>query len=247
VSAIRTLVVDDEPLSRRALRQLLARHADVEIVGECEDGLEARDALRALEPDVVFLDIRMPELSGLDVARQRGPSALPYIVFVTAFDEFALPAFEVEAVDYVTKPLTEDRFDAALARVRERLRVLAAAERTPDLTPVYTDRLVARVRDRDVIISAADIDYIEADDVYAAVHANGKRLLVRMPLDALEASLDPARFTRVHRSYIVAVSRVAAIRRASSGKEICLRDGTSLPLSRRRSAAVARLLGAARR
>jgi two-component system, LytTR family, response regulator len=126
---IRALIVDDEPLSRRALRQLLSRHPDADIVGECRDAFEAETALRDTHPDVVFLDVRMPERSGLDVARARNEHGnTPLIVFVTAFEEFALPAFETEAIDYLTKPVTEERFDAAFRRVRERLALQARAD-----------------------------------------------------------------------------------------------------------------------
>ncbi|HVT38627.1 MAG TPA: response regulator, partial [Gemmatimonadaceae bacterium] len=161
---IRALIVDDEPLSRRTVRQLLRSHADVEIAAECADGEAARTAMDTLDLDLVFLDVRMPELSGLDVARARTEGTRPFIVFVTAFDEFALPAFDAEATDYLTKPLTQERFDIALARVR---RMLAR----PDRAVPQIDRLVARVRDRDVFIAAETVDYIAADDVYVVVHS----------------------------------------------------------------------------
>lgn len=234
---IRAIIADDEALSRRLVHQLLERHDDVEIVAECSDGQEAREAIAAHAPDVVFLDIRMPVESGLDVAREREPRAGPLIVFVTAYDQFAVPAFETDAVDYLTKPLTEERFDATLERVRERLRLRRQDERR------YAPHLVTRVGTRDVIIPLATIDYIEADDVYAAVVARGRRHLVRTPLDVLERTLDPAAFARIHRSYIVRLDRVVEVRRdRGAGPELVLEGGATLPVSRRRRAALDALL-----
>lgn len=242
---IRAVIADDEALSRRLVHQMLERHADVAIVGEAATGADAREAIAALKPDVVFLDIRMPVESGLDVARSRA-AAGPFVVFVTAYDRFAVPAFETDAVDYLTKPLTEERFDAALDRVRERIRLrrLAAAAgstNAPEPTTPYGGHLVSRVGSRDVILPLETIDYIEADDVYAAVVAGGKRHLVRTALDALERSLDPAVFARVHRSYIVRLDRVREVRR-TSGAELVLADGVVLPVSRRRRAAIEALV-----
>ncbi|HEV2180559.1 MAG TPA: LytTR family DNA-binding domain-containing protein [Gemmatimonadaceae bacterium] len=232
---IRVVIADDEELSRRALRQLLGRHADVEIVAECRDGGEARSAIDALEPDVALLDVRMPLGSGLEVARDREGATL--VVFVTAFDQFALPAFDVEAADYLTKPLTESRFDAMMERVRRRIDLRRRADRgaIERVAP-----LVARVGATDVMIPLETVDYIEADDVYAAVVSRGKRQLVRRSLDALEQMLDPGAFIRVHRSYIVRVQRVTAVRRRDGRMELVLTDGTAVPVSRRRRVVVAR-------
>ena len=234
---IRTLIADDEALSRRLVHQLLERHNDVEIVAECADGEAAREAIAEHHPDVVFLDIRMPVQSGLDVARSREPRGGPLIVFVTAYDQFAVPAFETDAVDYLTKPLSEERFDATLDRVRERLRLRRQDERR------YVPHLITRVGSRDVIIPLSTVDYIEADDVYAAVIARGRRHLVRTPLDVLERTLDPAMFARIHRSYIVRLDRVAEVRRdRASGPELVLDSGVSLPVSRRRRGTLDALL-----
>jgi len=238
---IRVLIADDEALSRRALHQLLRRHADVEIVAECSDGAEAREAMETLEPDVAFLDIRMPLESGLDLARARDRRLETLIVFVTAFDTFALPAFDVDAADYLTKPLTEARFDETLDRVRDRIHTRRAAERlvagaSADAErPHYVSHLVTRVGMTDVVIPLQTIDYIEADDVYAAVLSGTRRQLVRTSLDALEQALDPTVFARIHRSYIVRIDRVTAVRRrAGSGAEIVVASGATLPVSRRR-------------
>ena len=245
---IRVLIADDEALSRRALQQLLERHGDVEIVAECSDGAEAREAIARLAPDVAFLDIRMPLETGLDVARARNDRGATFVVFVTAFDEFALPAFDADATDYLTKPLTTARFDQALARLRERVSLRQAVERAAGDPPPerarFLRQLVTRVGATDIIIPLEAIDYIEADDVYAAVVARGKRHLVRMPLDVLERRLDPKRFVRVHRSYIVRIDRVLAIRRRPRGcAELLLAGGANLPVSRRRRPHVVRMLG----
>lgn len=247
---IRALIADDEALSRRLVHQLLERHDDVVIVAECADGSAAREAMAIHSPDVVFLDIRMPLESGLDVARSRDGRTGPFVVFVTAYDRFALPAFEADAVDYLTKPLIESRFDAALDRVRNRLRErdsAATLERLshPGEVPSvrFPPHLVSRVGTRDIIIPLETIDYIEADDVYAAVMARGKRHLVRTALDALEQSLDPSVFVRIHRSYIVRIDRVTEIRRdKKSGPELILDSGASLPVSRRRRGILETLL-----
>jgi two-component system, LytTR family, response regulator len=231
---VKALIVDDEPLSRRAVDQLLARHHDFVVMGECADTVAAREALGRVKADVIFLDVRMPGLSGLDLARENGET-LPLVVFVTAFDEFALPAFEVDAVDFLRKPITQERFDAALDRVRERMRLLSAAARPDGIDRVqYLVRLVARARDEDVVIPLDEVNHIAADDVYAIVHAGERRYLVRMALDTLEKQLDPTAFIRVHRSHIVAQRCIAAVRRVGASRELILRDGSKVPVSRRR-------------
>ncbi|MEP6730166.1 MAG: LytTR family DNA-binding domain-containing protein [bacterium] len=245
MTLIRAVIADDEALSRRLVHQLLERHADVAIVAECADGAEARDAIAKLAPDVVFLDIRMPVESGLDVARQREARTGPLVVFVTAYDKFALPAFETDAVDYLTKPLTEARFDAMLDRVRERLRLrrLAALQISStehDPRSPYLTYLMSRVGTRDVIVPLDDIEYIEAADVYAQVHAGGKRYLVRTPLESLEHDLDPAAFARVHRSFIVRITCVREIHRGAI-MELVLDTGAVIPVSRRRRGQLAAL------
>lgn len=246
---IRVLIADDEPLARRALTQLLAAHPDVEVAGECADGGEVREALARVEVDVVLLDIRMPEISGLEVAALLA-NTRPLIVFVTAHEEFGIAAFERGAADYLLKPVTETRLAIALDRVRARLAAEedAARYRALDVPPdagrsVHVDRLVARVGERDVIIPVGEVELITADDVYAAVHAWRRRYLVRTPLDELERLLAPDRFLRVHRSYIVPVASVVAVRRRGSGVVLELRNGSTVPVSRRRRGELARLHG----
>ena len=236
---IRALIADDEALSRRLVHQLLERHADVVVVAECADGEEALAAIADTRPDVVFLDIRMPLLSGLDVALARNSTTGPLVIFVSAYDQFALGAFEADALDYLTKPIAEERFDGALARVRDRLQQRADAERfragSAPTAPAYVAHLVTRSGNRDVIIPLDAVDYIEADDVYAAVVARGKRHLVRTALDTLEQQLDPAHFARVHRSYIVRLDRVTEVRHdGTNGSSLALASGVTLPVSRRR-------------
>jgi len=246
---IRVLLVDDEPLARRGLRQLLAPHADVVVVGECRDGREALAALGALRPDLVFLDVQMPELDGFGVIREHGPARMPLTIFLTAYDEFALPAFDAQALDYLVKPVSEDRFDAALARARRQL-VLARLERGADSgtgagtsdSPPAGSRFLVPTASGELVLQPDEIDWIGADDYYAAVHARGRRHLLRESLAALEVRLDPRRFVRVHRSAIVNVSRVTAVRSAPGGTAVVLRDGTTLPVSRRRREALAQAL-----
>jgi len=243
---MRVLIADDEPLARRALTQLLVRHPDVVIAAECSDGAEARDLLTRQAFDVALLDIRMPELTGLDAAAVAKGTL---IVFVTAHQEFGVPAFERGAVDYLLKPVTEARVDAALERLRARLAADADAARyraLADAESRYVDRLVARIGDREVIIPVAAVELIVADDVYAAVHAGGRRYLVRRPLDELEQSLSPAQFVRVHRSYIVPRDAVVAVRHAGGTVVIELRNGATIPVSRRRRGELARLVAAVR-
>ena len=215
---IRVLIVDDEPVARRGMRQLLAGHDDVEIAGEARNGREAVRLIRALAPDLVFLDVQMPEVDAFGVLQQIEPERLPVVIFVTAYDTFAVRAFEARALDYLVKPVTQARFDDALARGRERLRARPAAR-----------RLVIGTAGSDLIVDVREIVWIEADDYYAAVHTAGRRHLVRESLASLEARLDRDQFVRAHRAAIVNLAHVREIR-----SELVLRDGTHLPLSRRR-------------
>ena len=216
---IRALIVDDEPLARRGIRQLLEPCEDVDIVGECRNGREALTALETLAPDLVFLDVQMPELDGFEVVRARGAARMPHVVFVTAYDEFAVRAFETHALDYLVKPVNEARFTAALERVRERVRFAEALELTRkigDLLATHDRRgdargdlangtlaparkLVVPTASGDLVLDVDEIDWIQADDYYAAVHARGRRHLIRESLASLEQRLDANRFVRVHR------------------------------------------------
>ncbi|MGH7468309.1 MAG: LytR/AlgR family response regulator transcription factor [Longimicrobiales bacterium] len=240
---IRALIVDDEPLSRRAVRQLCARHADVIVAAECSNGSDAATVLRRAPIHVVFLDVKMPGLTGLDVARRRQESQLPLIVFVTAYDQFALPAFDAAAIDYLTKPLNPIRFALALDRVRKQLTLMAPPAVPAARAPAFLQDLVARARDRDILVPLESVEYIAAQDVYAAVHSQTGVQHIRQSLDLLEKQLDPALFIRVHRSYIVQIDYVSAVRRAQRGERtLLLRSGAEVPVSRRRRNALQQLL-----
>jgi two-component system LytT family response regulator len=231
---LRVLIVDDEPLARRGIRQLLARHPDVAVAGEARNGAEAVELMQGLAPDVVFLDVQMPEFDGFAVLARVEPSERPFVIFVTAYDTFAVQAFDEEAVDYLVKPLGESRFDHALARARERIRARRAG------APSAPQRLVIPAAGSDLVLDLSEINWIEADDYYAAVHALGRRHLVRESLASLEARLDRGRFVRVHRSAIVNLAHVREIRAPGGGDAaVLLRDGTHIPVSRRRREQVA--------
>jgi two-component system LytT family response regulator len=221
---IRTLIVDDEPLARRGIRQLLAPYSDVVVVGECRNGREAVRALADTRPDLVFLDVAMPGLDGFGAIRVHGVEHMPLTVFVTAHDEYAVRAFEAEAADYLVKPLSEARFRTTMARVLDRLRM-----RTHAPIAVPTGR-------GELLLDADEIDWIAARDDYAEIHAGAKTYRVRATLSALASQLDATRFVRVHRSAIVRVDQVRELRTARDGAEtaVRLRDGTEVPVSRRR-------------
>jgi two-component system, LytTR family, response regulator len=234
VAPLRALIVDDERLSRLALRQLLSEMPDVEIVGECRDADEAQERLSSA--DVVFLDVQMPQRSGFAAASDWTASgASPFIVYVTAFEQFALPAFETDAVDYLTKPVRPARLAQALKRVRARAG--AAEHRRPAAHP-----LITRVADTDVVIPVERIECIQADGVYAAVWFDQRRVLVRSSLDALEHRLGPAGFVRVHRSWLVPVERIRGVRSAGGRRTIVLTSGRSIPMSRRKHRSLRELL-----
>ena len=256
---IRVVIVDDEPIARRGIKQLLKRHTDVQVAGEARNGREAVRVLNALAPDLVFLDIQMPEMDGFAVLRELELNPLPAIVFVTAHDSFAVRAFETHALDYLVKPVHEARFEDSLARVRERLRSREAAELSRRLSQLLASgdmqglgstandtarggdsvrSVVVAIGGSDLLVDVSDIEWIEADDYYAAIHVKGRRHLVRESLASLEGRLDRSRFVRAHRSAIVNLAFVRELRSQSHGDSsetsLVLRDGTLVPLSRRR-------------
>ncbi|HEU0012879.1 MAG TPA: LytTR family DNA-binding domain-containing protein [Longimicrobium sp.] len=240
--SLRVLVVDDEPLARQRLRALLEQAEGVEIAGECADGEDAVEAILRLEPDVVFLDVQMPELTGLEVIEAVGEERMPVVVFVTAYDEHALRAFEAGAADYLLKPFPNHRFEAALERARARA-TWRADERAGDLRAVlaaaagpgaYRERLVSRVGARIIFIPTAEVDWINQEANYARLHVGPRTYLVRDTMGQLEAKLDPARFLRIHRSTIVALRFLKEVESQPRGGYVCvLADGTRLPCSRR--------------
>jgi two-component system, LytTR family, response regulator len=259
---IRTLLVDDEEIARRGLRVRLERANDIEIVGECKNGLEAIDAINLLSPELVFLDIQMPELSGFDVLRSARPKSTPHVVFVTAFDQYAVRAFEVHALDYLLKPIDDERFAETLRHAREvmlRTRDGAYArqigEAISSLTRSSTlpvdraasDRLAIPAGDRVMIIRIADIDWIQASDNYVSIHVGKKSWLLRETISALDQRLTPKGFVRIHRSTVVNAQRVTELRSLPNGEfAIVLTDGTILRLSKSYRAALDQLVGNAR-
>jgi two-component system LytT family response regulator len=268
VADIRVLIVDDEPLARRGIRQLLAPHRDIIIVGECRDGREALRALDTLSPSLVFLDIQMPGLNGFGVVRARGPERMPPLVFVTAFDEFAVRAFEARALDYLVKPVSKARFEATLQHVRKQLQLASASDLSAKLRELLLaeearrensgpdgrlsavasgrlTRLIVPTATGQLLIDPREIERVEADDYYSAIYAGGRRHLVREPLSALEAKLSRSEivFVRVHRSAIVRLDRIREIISLPGGGAVAvMRDTTRVPVSRRRRDYLAGLL-----
>jgi two-component system LytT family response regulator len=230
------LVVDDEPLARQRIRQLLAAAPDFDIVGECDDGSAVEDAVRKLRPDIVFLDVKMIHTDGFAaLATIRG--LVRHVLFVTAYPEHASRAFDVAALDYLVKPLTTERFNAALDRVR---RAGGASDSTP--------RIFLGSQHGGVSLPIAEISWIEADGAYVVVHARGKRHVLRESLSEMLERLGNARFARIHRSAVVNLDRVRATRRVrDQGLEIELTDGTRVPVSRRRARELRLRLDDARR
>ncbi len=260
---IRTLVVDDEPLARRNLRLLLAGDADIEVVGEAASGREGLEMIRDYSPDLVLLDIQMPELDGFGVLEKIEAAEMPVVVFVTAFDRYALRAFEFHALDYLLKPFDDARFEKALRRAKEQVaqrdikdlsrRLISLLEgrgETPAAEagqPRYLTRLLIKSAGRVFFLKADEIDYVSAEDYYVRLHVGRKGHLLRETMGELESKLDPARFVRIHRSTIVNLERVRELQPLFNGEyAVLLSDGTELKLSRSRREHLERLLGAGR-
>jgi two-component system, LytTR family, response regulator len=242
VTDVRVVVADDEPLVRRGLRTFIDAEEGLAFVGEARNGPEAVDLIRAERPDLVFLDVQMPELDGFGVLESLEGEPLPAVVFVTAYDEYAIRAFDVHAVDYLLKPFDEERFRVALGRVRSRLGERRTTSLDDRLEAVlselrsreqYADRLVVKSDGRLTVLQADEIDWIEAADNYARVHTARGRYLVREPIKALERKLNPRQFARVHRSAIVNLARVRELQPMFGGEYvILLSTGAKLTLSR---------------
>ena len=232
---IKTVIVDDEELARKMLLEFLASHPEIEIVAECANGFEAVKAVTELTPDLIFLDIQMPKLNGFEVLELIGTDRA--IVFVTAFDEYALRAFEIHAVDYLLKPFAAERFETALQRVKQRLggklpvpTELATSARPP---AQYVERLVVKDGTRVYVIPVGKLDFAEAQDDYVALSTEGKKHLKQQTISSLETALDPQRFLRIHRSYIVNLERVTKIEPYSKDNYVVvLGSGQQLPVSR---------------
>jgi len=225
---IRALVVDDEPLARSNLTVLLRADPDIASIAECGSGLEAMEEIRRSKPDVLFLDVQMPECGGFDVLELLGNDLPPTIIFVTAYDEYALRAFEAGALDYLLKPFDNARFVRALNRAKDRL-----ARRAPS-QPRPAERLVVKGRGQVLFLNVADIDWIEAAGYYACVHAGSDTHIIRRTLSELERDLGDERFVRIHRSTIVNLERILGLELQNGGEyEVCLISEVRLPLSRR--------------
>lgn len=255
MSKIRTVIVDDEPIARRGLRTHLASEKDFEIVGECRNGREAVAVIDQQSPDLVFLDVQMPEMNGFEVIEAIGTERMPAIIFVTAYDKYALRAFDVHAIDYLLKPFDVERFSRALQRARQqiehntindlsrRLNGLLTDLRTAPARK-YAERLVIKSSGRIFFLSASEIDWIEAADNYARIHSGGEEHLLRETMSSLEKRLDPEQFVRIHRSRIVNIGRVKELQPLFRGEyEIKLQDGTRLESGRGYRANLQQLFG----
>ena len=234
-------IAEDEPLAREVLRDAIYGHAGLRLVGEAADGAAALAQINALRPDVVFMDIQMPEMTGLDVLKRL--TCTPHIVFTTAYDQYAVTAFELNAVDYLLKPFTRARFDAAVARVLDlepaqpaREAMGEALAQAVQRTPGRLERILVRDRGRIFPLSLNEIEYMKADSKYTAIAARGQTFLVRIGISELEAQLDPARFIRIHRSALVNLDFVDSMKADEQSQLLIqMRDGTSLTASREAS------------
>lgn len=266
MTAIRTAIVDDEALSREGLQMMLAVNPEFEIVATCGDGREAISEIKETRPDLLLLDIQMPEISGFDVLRALPAEVLPVVVFVTAYDEYAIAAFEVHALDYLLKPVSEQRLAASLARAKRTIRERRMREHSRALLELMSDlaagadsaqakglgaqnrleRIMVRDNKRIVFVRTRDILWIEGADYYVILHCEEKTHLYRESLKTLEEALDPGEFFRIHKSAIVSLGKIKEIRQEATGaNHVLLISGEALPLSRRRKKALLEL-GAAR-
>ena len=250
--AIRTLIVDDEPLARRRIRRMLARHPDVEVIGECANGREAVAAINEQQPALVFLDVQMPEVDGFAALGALDLDEMPLVIFVTAYDQYALRAFEVHALDYLLKPFDRRRFDMAMQRARSRLATERSdvSQRTIALLEElraqqsHVERMVIKAGGRAFFLKTDEIDWIEAEGKYVRLHVGRESYLVREAISQIEAQLDPKRFLRIHRSTIVNLDRVRELQPwFHNDYRVILRDGTELMLSRSCRKRLGELLG----
>jgi two-component system LytT family response regulator len=239
---IRTLIVDDEPLARERIRALLEDQVDIDVIGECTDGREAITCIREQRPDLLFLDVQMPLTDGFGVLDAISSERLPAVIFVTAYDQYALRAFDVHALDYLLKPFDRERFQKAVARARRQIR----RERTGDIDErlralikdIKTEskaleRLVVKAAGRVVFLKTEEIDWIEAAGNYVRLHAGRESHLLRETMNALEAKLDPNKFLRIHRSTIINIERIKELHPLFRGEHVViLQDGTRLTLGR---------------
>lgn len=239
---ITTLIVDDEPLARERLKRFLRDEPEIEIIGECGDGESAVTSIKQQHPDLIFLDIQMPEKNGFEVIRSLGVKKLPIVIFVTAYDQYALQAFDVHALDYLLKPFNKERLHRAVSRAREQFakknsgsideRIISLLE---DLRPEkrYLERLVVKTSGRIFFLKAEEIDWIEAAGNYVKIHSGRDAHMIRETMNGIEAKLDPDRFLRIHRSTVVNVDKIKELHPMFSGDyAVILRNGAELSLSR---------------
>ena len=239
---IRVLIVDDEPLAREKIKGMAKDDPDLSVVGECSNGAEAVEAVRTLRPDLLLLDVQMPEMGGFAVLEALESEGLPPVIFITAFDNYAVRAFEVHALDYLLKPFDRERFAAAMGRAKAQIRreqsggvdsrILSLLEQLRE-APKYQERLVIKSNGRVFFLHVDEVEWIEAEGNYVSIHAGKKAHLLRETISGMEAQLDPQKFIRVHRSAIVNLNRVKELQPWSHGEyRIILKDGTQLTLSR---------------
>jgi two-component system LytT family response regulator len=250
---IRTLIVDDEPLARERVRSLLEREPDVEIVGEAEDGPSAVRALREKKPDLLFLDVQMPGLDGFGVLQKLDPAHVPVTILITAYDRYAIQAFEIHALDYILKPFDRKRFQEAMRRARVQLEQTPSAELSHRMLALiehvqqrneFIDRLVVKSGGRVLFIPVSEIDWIEAAGNYVRLHRGQAEHLLRETMSSLEAKLDPKTFLRIHRSTIVNINRIQELQPTFHGDfVVVLKGATQLSLSRNYREAVEERLG----
>ena len=240
---IRALVVDDEPLARAMMREMLESDSEVEIVGECANGRDAVEAIKSAAPDIVFLDIQMPEIGGFEVLESFDPNTHhPYVIFVTAYDQYAVRAFEVHALDYLLKPFDRERFEGAWQRAKSQIKLDRTSRRDQDIIalleelkagPRYLERLVIKNGGRVFFLHVQDVHCIEAEGNYVRVYDNQKGYLLRETISSLEEQLDPKQFLRIHRSAIVKIDRIKEMQPWFHGEyRIIMENGKQLALSR---------------
>jgi two-component system LytT family response regulator len=240
---IRVLVVDDEPLARAKIRGMAAGDPEIRVVGECTNGAEAIEAIQTMRPDLILLDVQMPEVGGFAVLEALKDEGLPPVIFITAYDHYAVRAFEVHALDYLLKPFDRERFKAAIERAKRQIRrdsdgagldarIIALLEQIKEPTR-YSERLVVKTGGRVFFLNTDEIDWIEAEGNYVNIHTGKKAYLLRETISSLEAQLDPKEFVRIHRSSIVRLERIKELQPWSHGEyHVILCDGTQLTLSR---------------
>ena len=240
---IRALIVDDEPLARRRIKSLLAHDSSVEVIGECSDGYKAVSCISELTPDLVFLDVQMPAMDGFEVIKTIGPERMPTVIFVTAYDQYALKAFEVNALDYLLKPFDRSRFQKTLERAKSMIRRMQNGDVNNQLLSLLgelrrehgiLDRIIIRSGGRVVFLRVEEIDWMSTVGNYVRLHVGRDSHLMRETMTGMEAKLNPDRFMRIHRSTMVNLDRVKEVQPWAKGEYVVImRDGTRLIMSRR--------------